>query len=825
MDPLVPLADDPLPPPSPSYTHSSASSTSRSHRRPADLHSLSSRESDWSSSSDAEHISEEDEGDDDAFDLVSSAELPPPVASAPAAPPAADVASIRSLGTATSSNDSASESADDSDSPSHMKLSFPDPLNASSSSAASDGGQAHSERDRGGEQPGRTANLDESILLDGEGAYSLLLDARTAPASSSAADEAAEPDSGSGLTSPRLRAQDEPPIGVDSGDEDEQRVRAVEGGVGEWVRRTRLSAKKREQGMRERGVQTVRSVEGDGDDVKLELESSVLSSMAGSSLVSSQATVVPAAAQVAVAAPELVEPPEQRPLASEPLSPVVEDATAAVQRQVRRDASHALFQRRRTLLAVALATTLALSASIWLGPSSAGPGVVVGTRACERDGPRAGAQAVRPDVGQSHPSTADAPTAAAWLETVLGDVVSPSPSAGAAAVEPAAASPSSPPSPRRKLFPVAEPVSPSSPAKPEPSTAAAPVHVHSSTRPCAACALATLSAAPRRAVVPFAPAVRAPTATAVAHGNRCGHPRPRRARVELGTGPGVEQQGGAEEETERVSLFREPAAVADSPVDAPEAQQLPPQARRLQDRVHDLVVERLARAQRVVPPASHAHGVADRAGRLARSTGALVTQSTHAGFAAVVERARRLSRRAHVRKSVRALGSSSGARTRREVERLVRSVRRAPELTHDVVGHIKAQSRRAGRVTEAGRRAMVEAALTAQLPHRARRALRRLEASTPSRRQLKEAASSRLPRLDLRADLDLVVARIRSYASSRLARASVGRAAVDVVSKRCTGAVQEGAEESRRHVRRAARTARRLAKKVERRVGRRERRA
>ena len=825
MDQIAPLIDDPLPPPSPSYTHSSASSTSRSHRRPADLHSLSSRESDWSSS-DAEHVSEhEGDDDDEAFDLVSSAELPPPVASAPAPPPGA--ASIRSLGTGTSSSDGASESAasaDESDWASHMKLSFPDPLNASSSTAASEG-PAGLDHERDGEQAGRTA-LDESILLDGEGAYSLLLDARPAPSSASSG---AERDSGSALTSPLLRARDEP-RSVDDGDEDEQRARDVEGGVGEWVRRTRLSAKKREQGMRERGVQTVRSAEGDGDvAAKLDLGSSVLSSMAGSSLVSSQATVVPSA-PAAFVAPEVTEAAEQRQRTSVPLSRALEVAAEAARRQARLDSSHAIaHQRRRTLLAVALATTLALSASIWLGPSAAGRRSDVGTSACERDGARGGAQAGQPVVELAQPPTADLVPSPGWLEAILP--VSSSTSSSSASLHTAAVGPAapSPPSPKRGVPPVAAHADPIAPTHSESIAPVPPADVDSSTRACAAYALATVHAAPARAVVPFTPASHAPTATAVAHTKRCAHPRPRRARVELGQGlaAGSQADVGEAQAQERVSLFRAPAADADTDSHVGPAEAQPPAAlvRTLQNRVHDLVVERLARAQRVLAPASRSRQVSDRAGRLARSTGNLISQSTHAGVDSLVERARRLSRRAHVRKTLRALGSSPGGRTRREVERLAHLVRTAPESTYEAIGNLLPRSRRVGRATEAGRRAVVEAALAAQLSHGAQRALRRIRSSVPSRRQLKQAASSRLGDLEFRAGLDLAVARIRTYASSHLARASDARTAVSAASERCAGAMQGGAEESRRHVRRAARTARRLAKKAEQRVGHRARRA
>ncbi|GAA5854312.1 hypothetical protein JCM9279_004714 [Rhodotorula babjevae] len=822
MDPFVPLADDPLPPPSPSYTHSSASSTSRSHLRPADLHSLSSRESDWSSSSDAEHVSEEDADDDDdeAFDLVSSAELPPPVATAPAPPPG--TASIRSIGTGTSSGDSASESAvsaDESDSASHMKLSFPDPLNASSSSAASDA-PAEPEREQD-DEPVQHMDLGDSILLDGEGAYSLLLDARPAP--SSAASSGAELDAGSGLTSPLLRAQDDP-RSVGDGSEDEQHARAVEGGVGEWVRRTRLSAKKREQGMRERGVQTVRSVEVDGDDAaKLELGSSVLSSMVGSSLVSSQATVVPST-PIAVVAPEVAEAAEQHQVASQPLSPDVEVAAAAsAQRPARLDSPLVLVQRRRTLLAVALATTLALSASIWLGPTPVGRGSDVATRACERDVAGAGAQAVGPVVELAQPSTADLITSSGWLEAILPASSAIATSSMSADAVVAVSGAPSPLSPRRGAPPAAVDTYPSSPTERRSTAPASLADPCSSTRPCAACAVATVPVAQARGVIPFAPALHAPTATAVAHGKRCGHARPRRARVELGHGAADGLHAGAAKEQERVSLFRKSAAEADLPVEATEAASAA-LARTLQDRVHDLVAQHLARAQRVLAPAPRAN-VVDGAGRLARTTGTLILQSTQASVDSLVERARRMRRRVHVRKTLQALGSSPGTRTRREVDRLLRFARRAPESAHGAVAGVLSPSRRVRRATEAGRRAVFEAALAAQLPHRARRALRRIEASVPSRRQLKQAAASRMPELDLRADLHLVVARIRSYASASLAQASSVRVAVGVGSERCKDAVQGGAEDSARHVRRAARTARRLTKKAEQRLGRRARRA
>ncbi|GAA5822827.1 hypothetical protein JCM3770_007207 [Rhodotorula araucariae] len=420
---LVPLADDPPPPPSPSHTHSSAH----------DLHSLSSRDSDWSS-----------DAGDDRFDLVSSAELPSPTS----APPR-HTDPVRSHSPA-----SAASSADDTDA---VRLSFPDPLETS------------------------THVVDaRSILLDGEGAYSLLLDAP----STSAADR-------SPLTSPLLRAREDAVAATD-----------VEG-VKEWVRRTRASVTgaKRDTGVQaslgdgvadERGAVIVapttpvadqRVVAGaSGDEVvgpveadqpvtaaepagapkpdlaASALSASVASTMLGSSLVSSQATVVPSSRAPVAQAPlydERAVPPVlalKAPLPSPAQSPLP---------------SHGAWLSLRRVI------TLSVFA------------VVI---CCLADAPLPCRQKVVP-VGTPSPTVERAATARAATTTPLPAAVTVtvnvSPRDTSFAGDLAATAPTAAPTAGHAMPPPAVAATSNKPAS-------APVN-HT---PCAACALATVPAAP-----------------------------------------------------------------------------------------------------------------------------------------------------------------------------------------------------------------------------------------------------------------------------------------------------------------------------------------
>ncbi|TNY17914.1 hypothetical protein DMC30DRAFT_409750 [Rhodotorula diobovata] len=818
MEHLSPLADDPVPPPSPSHTHSSHSSNARSPGRPVDLCSLSSssRESDWS----------EGEGDgDETFDLVSSSELPPSVADPSLAP--------RALSGPSSMSASASDSAsvtDESDPPERMRLSFPDPLDTSSSCAASDSARAHSDAEPRGA-------LEGSTLLDGEGAYSLLLDARPTPAVSSASyapSEAHESGPASGLTSPLLRAQADPR--ALAADED----RAVDGAVGgveEWVRRMQLSAQKREQGMRERAVQTVRSAEADEvragtPKAEQHVACSALSSMASSSLVSSQATVVPASAAPApaVGAVGQATGAQAAPVPAKPTSSA-SDPTSTESFSTPRSVPHAHAQRRRTLLAVALTSALVLSASAWLAsPSSAAGRAAEVVEVIER-GVRSAPTPVQPVKTSKRAEDVERIADTGWLEAILPVSSSAAPSStsstsssllptrstgGTRAASSVASSVAPSASPLLRVpAPVYVPGTTGSAAphlKAEPPALSAPTAAVEAP-PCAACALSTVPVAGSRAL-------------AIArHRHRrrkpCAHARRRHGRVELsGAKSAVALAEDKEEDGEEVSLFRgaagdagaavsgQPSHLADNLVAAPSLPE------RVRERAHTLL------AQRALP----VDAIRTSARRIAHSVRALATTPREAALM-ITERPR-------------AQAMDIRARARRTLEAIVRPMRdRVPahgSATHDAVLAALFHSRHAvqGRA-DAGRRAMLDALVAAELPRRARSALRRASEAVPSRRDLRRAASTRLATLDIDIDALAALSRLRSRASARLARATEARAVVlTAVSSRLGVAARSGGRESKRHVKRAARTVKRLqrgavgekVRKVERR-GRRGQRA
>ncbi|BGP51329.1 hypothetical protein JCM10450v2_007267, partial [Rhodotorula kratochvilovae] len=549
----LPLADDPVPPPSPSHTHSSACSSRSLAHEGGDLHSLSSRGSDWSSSS--------SDGAEEAFDMVSSAELPPPVAAGPSRDEAQQNARSLSPGSAASS-----DAGGRARSPQRMRLSFPDPLETSLSPA-----EQEQEPARGHEREGA-----RSILLDGEGAYSLLLDAPS-PASHPRERERTPSfeahECGSGLTSPLLRAQE--------GEGDVE-------GVEEWVRRMRDAQddarecegrRRTERGVQatlgeaggaaaaeDEGVVVEKAAHADAPPTKSDLAASAAllsasvasttttTTMASSSLVSSQATVVPstlAAAPVALAVaartatptPSAVTAAETKPAARPPL---------ASQR------GPSLAYRAFVSFCVLSLVAYCLSA-VWLdGP----PGL--------RAHPRQVVREVRVEVvAVETPDQAlamrgemmgeSAATGAAFggekLEvqglptdtTVQIDFVpacaTPTASPGAAVV--VSSAPPVPTTTRSaasdspavvQRAPAASAATPVlDPAADSPSTA-----THS---PCAACALATLPAA-------HPPA---PLARMRHHSKRCAHARERRRPRVIRRG----EKGASKEEGQRVSLFRE----------------------------------------------------------------------------------------------------------------------------------------------------------------------------------------------------------------------------------------------------------------------------
>ncbi|BGP43126.1 hypothetical protein JCM10449v2_007150, partial [Rhodotorula kratochvilovae] len=552
----LPLADDPVPPPSPSHTHSSACSSRSLAHEGGDLHSLSSRDSDWSSSS--------SDGAEEAFDMVSSAELPPPVSPAPR-----DEAqqNARSLSPGSAASSDAGGSA-----PPHaqrMRLSFPDPLETSLSPA-----EQEQEPARGHEREGA-----RSILLDGEGAYSLLLDAPRPR--DAAASDARESGGASGLTSPLLRAQ---------GREGEGDVEGVE----EWVKRMRDAqdgARESEgRGRTERGVQATLGEAGGaaaedegvvaekaehadaptpqpdlGDSAAL-LSASVVSTttaMAGSSLVSSQATVVPST----VAAAPVVLAVTARTATPTPAAVTAAETKPAAHPPLASQRGSTLAYRAFASFCVLALMTYCLSAA-WLDRP---PGLRPHSR------PREVVREVRVEavvVGTPDPVLAmrgemmgeSTATGAAFGGETLQVKGLPTDTTVQIDFVPACATPTA--SSSTGLAPLSHTPSPPSldatssaacdtlaVVHPGPVSAAALVPdcataspSTATESPCAACALATLPAA--HPPVPLAH---------TRHSKRCAHARERRRPRVVRRG----EKGASKDEGERVSLFRETAPPAE----------------------------------------------------------------------------------------------------------------------------------------------------------------------------------------------------------------------------------------------------------------------